>query len=93
MEDEIKSLLKKNIEISQENNKLLRKLWNVQRWLQISRVFYWIIIIGIAFGAFYYLKPILGNFINIYNGGVTEVNMIRDSIKNMNVKDLQEIIK
>lgn len=92
-QEELKNLLKENLELARKNNKLLNKLWNIQKWLQISRTFYWIIIIGFAFGVFYYLKPILGNFINIYTGKVTDINMIRDSVKNMSTKELQELLK
>lgn len=69
MDEEAKRLLQENLRLSKENNELLQKIRRVQRWSQISKIIYWVIIIGIAYGAFYYLKPYLEGIMNIYDGG------------------------
>jgi len=71
MDPEIKQLLEENLRLSKENNQLLLKVRNVQKWAQITRIFYWIAIIGASFGALYYLKPYLGNLMNVYTGGIS----------------------
>ena len=89
MDLEVKKLLEENLKISRENNELLLKVRRVQKWAQLTRVFYWIAIIGVSFGALYYLKPYLGNLINVYSGGVSNVENITDISKSL--KDQQQI--
>ena len=73
MSPEDRKLLEENLKLSKENNVLLVKLHNIQRWANITRVFYWLIIIGISIGAFYFVKPFLGNIVNLYTGGALDV--------------------
>jgi len=91
MDLDIKNLLEENLNISKENNELLKKVRNFQRWAQITKALYWLIIIAVAFGAFYYLKPILGNVLNLYSGGVSSVNSIKDV--GSNLSDIQDLLK
>ncbi len=59
----------RNIEYSlKENRELLRKIRRVQRNAGLFRLFYWLIIIGITFGAFYYLQPYIKQVQSIYTG-------------------------
>lgn len=54
-----KSALFRLLELTEENNKLLRKLYRgtlVHRWITIS---YWVVIIGLSLGAFYFVQPYL----------------------------------
>ena len=91
MDPDIKKLLEENLKISKENKELLIKVRNFQRWAQITKALYWLMIIGIAFGAFYYLKPMLGNLLNLYSGGVSSVNSIKDVGSNMS--EIQDLLK
>ena len=97
MDQEVKKLLEENIKLSKENNELLLKIRNIQRWGQITSIFYWFIIIGVTIGAFYYIKPYLGNLLNVYTGGVSGINNISDITKNLtdgqiDVNDLLKIL-
>jgi hypothetical protein len=89
MDQDIKHLLEENLKLSKENNELLIKVRNVQKWSQITRALYWFVIIGIAFGAFYFIKPYLGNMLNLYTGGVSKVNNLSEITKTL--KDQQQI--
>jgi hypothetical protein len=91
VDPDIKKLLEENLKISKENKELLIKVRNFQRWAQITKALYWLMIIGIAFGAFYYLKPMLGNLLNLYSGGVSSVNSIKDVGSNMS--EIQDLLK
>ena len=66
MEGDIKKLLEDNLNLNKENNRLLLKLYNIQRWAQVTRIIYWFIIIGITIGAFYFIKPFLSGILNVY---------------------------
>lgn len=94
MDPEVKQLLEENLKISKENNELLLKVRSVQKWAQITRILYWVAIIGASFGALYYLKPYLGNLTNIYTGGVSGINNfgdISDSLKDQ--QQIQDLLK
>jgi hypothetical protein len=95
MDQEVKNLLEENIRISKENNVLLLKIRSTQRWAQIIRIFYWVAIIGVSYGAFYFIQPYLGNLLNIYTGGVSGVNNISDISKNLknNDQQMQDLLK
>jgi hypothetical protein len=90
MDPEVKKLLEENLKLSKENNIMLLKIRSVQRWAQITRIFYWFIIIGITIGAFYFIKPYLGNLLNIYTGGVSGISNVDIS---KSLKDIQTNVK
>jgi hypothetical protein len=94
MDEETKKLLEENLKLSKENNGLLLKLYKIQRWAQITRYLYWVIIIGASLGALYYLKPYLGNLMNLYTGGVSGINNISDIKKSLSNQDqINELLK
>ena len=91
---DVKRLLEENLKLSKENNVLLQKIHNIQRWAQITRVLYWLVIIGVSVGAFYFIKPFLGNITNLYTGGVSGINNIGDITKNLSSKEqIQDLLK
>jgi hypothetical protein len=67
MDQEERSLLEENLRMSRENNKLLIKVRSSQRWASITRVLYWMVLIGISFGAFYFLQPYIEKIMNLYS--------------------------
>jgi len=90
MDPEIKHLLEENLRLSQENNLLLIKVRNYLKWAQVTKIFYWFLIIGISVGAFYSIKPYLGNFLNIYNGDLTGIKSFTNQGDG---QDQQQILK
>ncbi|MDD3662597.1 MAG: hypothetical protein PHT84_01895 [Candidatus Pacebacteria bacterium] len=83
MEPEIKSLLEENLKLAKENNELLKKVREFQRWSRITKVLYWFIIIGIALGAFYFIQPYFDGILNIYSGGVSDIDMMKNLSKDL----------
>ncbi len=73
MDMDIKELLQANLKMATENNNLLRKVYKVQRRAQIFKIIYWIFVIAIALGAFYYINLFIPQFMKFYNsvGGLT----------------------
>jgi len=67
MDPEIKSLLEENINLSKNNNELLVKLHRVQKLTLVSRIIYWVLLILIALGAFYFIKPFFNSISEFYN--------------------------
>jgi hypothetical protein len=67
MDQEERSLLDENLRVSRENHQLLLKVRSVQRWSSVTRILYWVILIGISFGAFYFLQPYIERIMKIYS--------------------------
>ncbi|MEY2671586.1 MAG: hypothetical protein RL687_3 [Candidatus Parcubacteria bacterium] len=72
MDQDIKKLLEENLELSKENNELLKKVRNTQKLAQIYRIVYWVVIIGASYGAYYFVQPYIGGILNVYGGGGLE---------------------
>jgi hypothetical protein len=97
MDLDVKKIIEENLELNKKNNELLLKIYKYQRWSQIARVVYWFIIIGTAFGAFYFLKPLLGNVLNIYTGGNSDTKSLSESKREVSgqnqIEDLLKMLK
>jgi len=79
MDPELKKMMRENLELSQENNKLLKKM---NRSIILGRLFtviYWIVIIGTMLGAYYVLQPfiegVLGAYQSLLSGAETVQNV------------------
>ena len=86
MDSDIQKLLERNIALSEENNKMLRRLQSNMRWGRFIHAVYWIIIIGSAFGAYYFIQPYIDQLLQIYGkvqtvGGSVSPNIL-DALKN-----------
>ncbi len=63
---ELKTLLRKNIKIEEENAQMLRYLYRSARWSTVFSIIRWVVIIGVAIGGFYYFKPIFDSLATSY---------------------------
>lgn len=79
MDGELKQLLQHTLELAEENNKLLHKIRGVQRRGTIWQALKWILILGIAFGSFYFLEPYLNKVMELYNTVTGMEQKINDS--------------
>ena len=57
MDSESNKLLEETLELARENNKILRGIRRSQRIASFMSLLYWVVVIGVAIGAFYYLQP------------------------------------
>jgi hypothetical protein len=92
MDPETKQLLRENLDIAKENNVMLKRIARSQKWAHISRFLYWGIIIFSSIGAYYFVKPFLGNLLNVY--GVSGGNNFSDFSKTFdnNKQQMQDFI-
>lgn len=63
-DEELKVLLRENIEISRESLKILKKINRGRILSSIFSALKWTLIIGISFGAYYYIEPYLSKYID-----------------------------
>jgi len=90
MDPESKQLLQNTLALAEENNKMLHKIRSVQKRAAIWQTLKYILIIGIALGAFYFLDPYLNKIIGLYNSvaGIqqklnTTTSPLQDLLKNL----------
>lgn len=79
MDPEIKEALRALLQMTEENNKMLRKMRRLQKWESVWRTIKFLIIIGIAFGSFYFLEPYFDKVMQIYQSVVDMEKKISDS--------------
>ncbi len=75
MTPEEKSLLERTCKLAEENNRLLKGIRRSARWSSVMRYVYWIIIIVLSFGAYYFIQPYV-NFI------MTELGSLQGNAQN-----------
>jgi hypothetical protein len=68
MSPEDRSLLESTHRLAQENNKILHSIRRNNRYATIFKVVYWVIIIGVSLGAFYFIQPYVESILNVYRG-------------------------
>ncbi len=67
MTPEERELLNHSIKLAEENNKMLRGIRRNARFASAFRILYWLIILGLAFGSYYAIKPFIDPIINSYS--------------------------
>lgn len=85
MSPEEKDLLNKTYEIALENNKILRGMRRSAMFDRTLRLIYWIAVIGLSFGAFWYIQPYLQSLAGVYgdvSGGISNLKNISNILGN-----------
>ena len=76
----------KLIEKVEENNKLIKKLYKGMIWRRVFRIIKVLIILGVAFGSFYFIQPYVQSMMETFGSvksGVNEVKDIGDKIPDL----------
>ncbi|MBP9760409.1 MAG: hypothetical protein KBD24_03550 [Candidatus Pacebacteria bacterium] len=78
MDEETTDLLKENIRLTRENNRLLHKLWRAEIWRFWSKLLVLIIMIGVPVLVYrYYLADVVEELWHTYQGVLQGVENIR----------------
>ena len=72
-----RELLTQSIKIAEENNKMLHSMRRSARISSFLRIVYWFIILGTAFGTYYFIQPYLDAVIKSYNNMQQNVQLIK----------------
>lgn len=64
-----RSLLERTAALTEENNALLKKMQKSSRWRTAFQVGYWVIILLLTFGAFYFIQPYINSLTGALGGG------------------------
>jgi len=76
MDPEERKMLEKTYELAKDNNEMLHRVRGVQKRAFVWSVLKIIVIVGIAFGAFYYLEPYLNKVMNI----LTQISGMKQNV-------------
>lgn len=84
MEQEEKEILKETLELTKENNKMLKKVRGVQKFQAFWSILKILVIVGVAFGVFIYLEPYFEKVMKTFN----EISGIKQDLDNSPIKDI-----
>ena len=90
MDEQILAKLEKIESQTKENNEILRKLYTFQKRKIIITVVYWSVIILIALGAFYFVRPMIEGVLGAYTGVIDDIAPKNDL---QSLKELQDFLK
>jgi hypothetical protein len=68
MENEERRLLEETAALTKENNALIKKMHRSMVLGRTIKIIYWVIIIGVAVGAFYFVQPYVDQLQDVYGG-------------------------
>ena len=80
MTPEERSLLQRTYVLAEENNAILRGIRRANRWGIAVKVFYWVIILGVTFGAFYFLQPYIESTLDLVDQAQESIRTINGAI-------------
>jgi hypothetical protein len=77
MTPEEKSLLERTYKMAEENNDILRSIRRTNRLSLAFRVLYWVVILGLSLGAYYFIQPYLQSMLGLYDQVQGNVNTVQ----------------
>ncbi|MES3005108.1 MAG: hypothetical protein V4690_03305 [Patescibacteria group bacterium] len=90
MTPEERELLQRSVDLAEENNGMLRTIRRSMRIARIMSILYWVVIIGSAIGAYYFIQPYLEFMTGAYGdakdsvgGGINSINELMEMLKNL----------
>ncbi len=86
MDPETKKLLEEVLELGRDNNKMLKKVRGVQKREAVWGALKMVLIIGIAFGSFYFLQPYVDQLMSMYSSISTASQKLNSSISTASQK-------
>ena len=78
---EHKDLLEKIMKLTEENNMLLIQMRRSARIGTFFRAVYWLIIIGLSIGAFYFVQPYINSLVGNIDQVQSQVDMFKQFVK------------
>ena len=96
-EEELKSLLRKNIELTEENNRMLHSIKRMTFWGGVVKYLWWISILFVlpALAYYFYLAPYVEQAADTYTqfqSGIQQAQGIQANLKSNNpLNDLEKL--
>lgn len=81
IDNEDKVILRQILEITKDNQEKIHRLYRGLWISRIWRVAYWIIVIGIAVGGFYFIQPYIDELKSAYSGFQEQLNVVKGAFQ------------
>lgn len=88
MDEELRSLVEETKELVEENNKILHSIQRTTRLGFFVKLLYWLVVFGIAVGAFYYVKPYIEQLMKVYESVKQTESKLQNVTDSFNIKDI-----
>ena len=79
------------LRLTRQNNDMLRAIRSHQRWASVGQFLYYLVIIGITFGAFLFLQPYISKLINIYADFTSSINKVNSATNSISIPTLPNL--
>lgn len=76
--DNLRTDLEETREIVERNHEILKSIESTMFWRRVFSIVYWVLIIGIAIGLFYFLDPYIDRLFDTYSQVIEQFNAIPD---------------
>lgn len=83
MSPEEREMLKRSVALAEENNDILRGIQSSMRLARFMSILYWVIIIGISLGAYYFVQPYIDQIVGVYGGAKSQLNDVSGTINSI----------
>lgn len=80
--EENNRLLLENLELSKQNSKKIKKIHSYMRRTFFAKILYWIVIILVTVGAFYYIQPHVNRVLESYKNLTEQISTTTGYITN-----------
>ncbi|MSU45288.1 MAG: hypothetical protein EXS47_01515 [Candidatus Zambryskibacteria bacterium] len=81
MSEEEKELLKRSVDLAEENNDMLRAIRRSMRFARFMSIIYWVFIIGSAIGAYYLIQPYIESLTGVYGGARDSLDSFKSALE------------
>ncbi len=78
MDDESKKLLLENLQLTRENNTMLKKLRRSQKNARMMKTIYWVVIITLTYMAYLKVRPMIEKATNTYEQAQLQLEGIKN---------------
>lgn len=80
LEPQEKIILQRMLDLTEKNNSFLTKLYSAHRWTVFFHIIYWVLVVGAAVGAYYYIQPYVETISGGFSESVEKVQRVFDAI-------------
>lgn len=83
MDPEDRRLLSESLKLAEDNNRMLRKLYGAMKWGRVMRLVYWLVILSLSLGVFYFIQPYVDKISMTLRTAYENLNELGETLKDI----------
>lgn len=91
-EEESHDKLDQLLDLTKENNRILRSMHRRMLWSQVFTFMYWLVILGTIGWSYYYLQPYISKYLNTYQSIMGSLSSMEEQSRSFPT-DLQGLLE